>query len=343
MKLHGVLLVCVLTFQQAFGCTTFLLEAPAGPYFGKSYDWDQDHGALLVNPKGMHKVALGLRPGDKPHAWDSTYGSITFNQVARELPLAGINEAGLVVEIMVVGSQDPDPDERPTVNELQWIQLQLDSYATVKEVMENVDKVRISRIQANVHYLICDATSVCGAVEVLGKKFVKPWGEELPVKALANHPYATSLGYSKKFKGFGGDLPMPTTSFSTDRFVRAAMLAKSFNPAGTESAEQKAFSILESVKQDHSQWNVVYDIREREVAYRNVGTTEVRRASLKSADFTCKKEILGRDFKSDGNFTAFTAAKNRELLETTSSKHPLSGPAIEAILKYPESDSLKCL
>ena len=317
------------------------MDTPAGPYFGKSYDWDQDHGALLVNPKGLTKTALALKPGDKPHTWTATYGSLTFNQVARELPLAGINEAGLTVEIMVVGSQDPLPDQRFTVNELQWIQLQLDQYATVREVMENVESIRISRIQARVHYLICEESGVCGVVEVLNGKFVHPWGEDLPVRALANHPYQDSLTYIKKFTGFGGDGKIPATTYSLDRFARAASLAASFDPA-TEIAESKAFSILEAVKQEHSQWNVVYHLKAREVAYRNVGESAIRRVSLKDLDFSCRKKIFGRDFRSDGKFIPFTSAMNRELLEKTTSLHPLPGDALNQILSYPDSDSVKC-
>jgi len=325
------------SFQSAFACSTFLLEGPGKMYFGKSYDWDQGHGALLVNPRGLSKRALALHPTDKnPHVWESLYGSLTFNQVARELPLAGINEKGLTVEIMVVGSQDPDPDTRPTVNELQWIQYVLDRYESVKDVMEHLEEVRISRVQAQVHYLVCDVKGICGSVEVLGKKFVRHWGETMPVKALTNHPYSQLLDYLDKFVGFGGALAMPTSQHSMDRFARVAMLAK----AG-EATQDYAFSILKTVfTPHHSQWNVVYDLNNLSVAYKTNPDEKARHVEVKDLDFSCRKNVVARDLESD-KFTEFTPAKNAELLNETVKLHPLPPAAVTEILKYP--DSLSCL
>jgi choloylglycine hydrolase len=54
-----------------------------------------------------------------------------------------MNEAGLVVEIMwLKESEYPPPDEHPTVNELQWVQYQLDNFATVTEVAANAERLR---------------------------------------------------------------------------------------------------------------------------------------------------------------------------------------------------------
>src|SRR4051812_31849081 len=115
-------------------CTAFLLTTANGPLVGKCYDWHMGQGMVLVNKRGLAKRALPLAPGDRPAEWVSRHASVTFNQYGRELPNAGMNDAGLVVEILWLDSSAfPPPDARPTVNELQWIQYQLDNHATVAE------------------------------------------------------------------------------------------------------------------------------------------------------------------------------------------------------------------
>jgi len=52
-----------------------------------------------------------------------------------EFPLGGMNEAGLIVETMVLeDTQYPSPDSRPEVETLQWVQYQLDNFSTIEAV-----------------------------------------------------------------------------------------------------------------------------------------------------------------------------------------------------------------
>src|SRR5437660_3571671 len=85
-------------------CTTVMIPGSAEKIVAKSYDWDLGNGMALVNKRHVAKTALAALPGDHPAQWTSTYGSVTFNQHGRELPVSGMNEAGLVVEIMWLDS-----------------------------------------------------------------------------------------------------------------------------------------------------------------------------------------------------------------------------------------------
>ena len=68
---------------------------------------------------------------------------------AVSFPLGGMNEKGLVVEIMWLDSSEyPKPDGKPSVNELQWIQYQLDNFATVNDVLSAAAKIRVSKVYA---------------------------------------------------------------------------------------------------------------------------------------------------------------------------------------------------
>ena len=96
---------------------------------------------------------------EKPLSWISKYGSITFNQWGREFPSGGINDKGLVVvQTMYISTKYPDPDIRPSISELQWIQFQLDNFSTVQEVIYNDKFLRITNNSIPLHYIICDKT-----------------------------------------------------------------------------------------------------------------------------------------------------------------------------------------
>jgi penicillin V acylase-like amidase (Ntn superfamily) len=127
-----ILFVVFLRAQSvALSCTTFALGDDGARVVGKCYDWHMGQGLVVINKRGMAKRSMTLDPADRPATWRSRHASVTFNQYGVEMPNGGMNDAGLVVEVMWLDSSVlPPRDERPAVTELQWIQLQLDSYAT---------------------------------------------------------------------------------------------------------------------------------------------------------------------------------------------------------------------
>src|SRR5687768_1804223 len=183
-------------------CTTFLLGDPAtgGVVVGKSYDWHMGQGTVVVNKRGVAKRALTLDPRDRPAEWTSRYASITFNQYGREMPNGGMNEAGLVVEVMWLDDTRYEArDGRPAVGELQWIQMQLDRHATAAEVAAAAGEVRIFSAAARVHYLACDRGGECAAVDILEGKPQVTTG----ARALTNDAYRRSTAYLSRHQGFG--------------------------------------------------------------------------------------------------------------------------------------------
>jgi penicillin V acylase-like amidase (Ntn superfamily) len=61
-------------------CTTFLATHAGQPVFGKNYDYSENAGLVVSNPRGLQKTALALSASDSPAVWTSKYGSLTFNQ-----------------------------------------------------------------------------------------------------------------------------------------------------------------------------------------------------------------------------------------------------------------------
>ena len=92
-------------------CTTFCLDHGDRPVFGRNYDWTVEDGLVIINKRGVTKASTLGRL-----AWTSKYGSATFNQYGREFPIGGMNEAGLVVESMVLlETEYPLSDTRPGI------------------------------------------------------------------------------------------------------------------------------------------------------------------------------------------------------------------------------------
>ena len=254
-------LVCVawLAPPRAQACTA-VSATQGGPIaVAKTLDWDLGHGMLALNKQGVQKTSLTLNPADSPATWTSLYASLTFDQVGLEFPYEGMNEKGLSIDILWLdGSQYPAPDSRPAVNEVQWIQYQLDNAATLDEVVELNSKVRISPAYAQVHYFVCEHTGACGVFEYLNGNLVLHRGSNLPVPVLTNDFYDDSVGSLSQFTGFGGTHPIPQGSDSPGRFVRAASLLQKLPPSNVRDRVTALFDLLADVAAPSTQWSMVF-------------------------------------------------------------------------------------
>lgn len=263
MKVAALLLVLVSPIADA--CTTFCTQ----DLFGRNYDWNIGYGAVMVNKRGMSKSSAA---GGNAAKWVSRYGSLTFNQYGRDNPTGGMNEAGLVVELMWLNETSyPAPDKRPQLGGLEWIQFQLDTASTVAEVVTNAQRMRVSRKAAPLHFLVADAKGDAATIEFIGGKLVVHRGKSLPVRALANDPYSAALTHT-------------TGRFATARRGLA-------NATTTDAA----FDLLDRVAQPHTQWSIVYDLRGRRVTWRTKANRDPRTLALSSLDFGCTSPVRWLD------------------------------------------------
>jgi choloylglycine hydrolase len=281
------LLVVLSTAQQpARACTAFLQEDLLA---GKNYDWHLDQGLLIVNKKGIAKRALLLNPLEKAAEWVSKYGSVTFNQYGREMPNGGMNEAGLVIEtLMLPSTQNPTPDDRPAVT--AWVQYQLDNSGTVEEVIASDKAIRISQaMPMPIHFFVADAQGQAAVVEFIGGKLVAHAGEQLPHKLITNDSCDDSLSYLAQHAGFGGTRPIQQgQQGSLDRFVIAADRLKAYRPDGSKPAAIRyAFDTLAAVRQGKAtKWSIVHDLKNLEIHYKTERCSETRVVRLKDLDFS---------------------------------------------------------
>lgn len=315
--LSTLILLSVLT-ADAFACTTFCLKNNGEVLFGKNYDWMIGDGMIFVNKRGVEKSAFAAG-SDTPARWVSKIGSVTFNQYGKDNPSGGMNEAGLVIELMwLEDTQYPKPDSRPVVDVLEWIQYNLDLSANVSEVIKNTEAVRIAS-PVKLHYLVSDKAGNSATIEFLDGKLVAHTGESLAVSTLANDTYEKSLNYSKSTT-----TEKAKTESSFDRFTRAAEKSKEFGakPKTEAEAVSYAFEILANVAQKSStQWSIVYDQRRARIHFRTMQNPVVKTIDTRSFDYTCGSavKILDVNSKDAGDVTTkfadYTHQANRDLIE----------------------------
>jgi penicillin V acylase-like amidase (Ntn superfamily) len=263
--------------------------------------------------------------------------------------VGGINEAGLVVEVLLLPETVyPEPDTRPAISMLQWVQYQLDNFSSTREVIESDGRLRIlsSAMAPGMHYFVCDKTGHCASIEFLEGKQVVHTREEMPVKVLANSTYKLSFDRYRKTK----KKPVGRQNGFPTRFGKAADMVKSFNPKASTSSVAYAFEILKSVAQgSFTQWRIVYDIQSLTVYFMTTSNREIRRINLRSFDFSCTSPVKVLDINGDlsgdvsGAFVDYTEEINRIMIEDSFRNTPflatMPGDLLRELSRYPETNT----
>jgi len=330
-KFFAVLLGLLFSINQpCFPCSTFVLKDANGKYliFGRNWDHFTSKGLIIENKRNVIKTAL-LMPPDQPAQWVSKYGSITFNQIGKEFPYGGMNETGLVVEMMgLENTEYPGSDERPALMEIQWIQYQLDNYSTVEEVIQSNSQIRISQALSPLHFLVCDSSGNGAIIEFIDGKCVCHTGDELPVPALTNDTYDNCLNFLTAYQDFTYEEKVAHTSLeSKDRFVKIARRLEDFRSREIKPAIDYAFDILSSVSVGKvlgqcTAWSIVYDIKNFQIHFKTFENRNIRIIKFSDFDFDCSTPLkvldISQDLKGDvaGNYMEYTRVMNRILIHT---------------------------
>lgn len=273
----------------------------------KNYDWlpTHGHGALFVNKRGVAKQAQTLRTPNAAE-WVSRHASVTFSQMGIDFPWSGMNEAGLVVELLRLKDTEhgSEKDPRPAVNETQWIQYQLDNFSTVAEVLENADRLRVEQAFLDVHYLVCDRTGECGNVAYLKGRLVTHSGPAFDPFLVTNSPVSDTLDY------WNGREPRPESGAISDSFEERESFFRWLKAADwLDSREQSeleamdfAFDLLSKIEMGsvhRTQWALVYDTSKLEVRFRTRGRAAIKIYALAGMDLECASGARMLDMEQD--------------------------------------------
>jgi penicillin V acylase-like amidase (Ntn superfamily) len=295
-------------------CSTFCVHLAGGKYFGRNYDFEIGDGMVMVNPSGLRKQGFEAR-GPR---WTARFGSVTFNQFGRDQPMGGMNERSLVVELMWLdGTRYPAPDARLPLGVLEWIQYQLDTAATVQDVLDSHAAVRI-RGGAPLHYLVSDGAGRAATVEFIDGRLVAHSDAALPVRVLTNTPYREALAYLSRGHG-----QMPAGPGSNERFARAALQIAALKAHGTADPIGALFTVLDDVAQANTRWSIVYDQTKRVIHFRTDTHRARRHVAFDDLEFGCAAgaRLLDIDTKVAGDvakkFKPYTAAANLAFITRT--------------------------
>jgi penicillin V acylase-like amidase (Ntn superfamily) len=348
-KFFVFILIYLAALSSPSACTTFFINKNGQLVFGRNYDWITGAGMVCTNLRGLQKTSMKTEDG-KTIDWVSKYGSISFNQYGKEFPTGGMNEKGLVVELMWLdGTKYPGPDARPAIGVLQWIQYQLDCNATVYDVIATDKNLRIISKGTPLHYLVADAGGNVATIEFLNGKMVVHKGKELPFPVLTNSTYDQSI---QQTKGTAGNRSLMRRDNSIDRFAKACSMVQQFQLQNINTpVVDYAFSILDKVSQnDWTKWSIVYDITNKKISFKSHGFTTIKTVSFSSFDFTCMSESkmfnINQNLKGEvsASFKNFSIADSKPILEAAvhESKSQVTIPenAKEAILNY--TKEIKC-
>ena len=285
--------------------------------FGRNYDWITDAGMVCTNLRGLSKTSMRTENGETI-SWVSQYGSITFNQYGKEFPTGGMNEKGLVVELMWLDeTKYPANDNRPAIGVLQWVQFQLDNCATIDEVIATDKKLRISATGTTpLHYLVADAHGSVATIEFLNGNMIIHKGSDLPFTVLTNNTYDESVKAYKNSSASGNN--------SLERFTQACNMIRQLNSDNnTKPVIDYAFDILVKVAQgNYTKWSIVYDITNRTIQFKTNRFKQVKALSFSSFDFSCNATAKVWDMNQAASgsisnlFENFDTAINKRIVET---------------------------
>lgn len=345
-KIIQVIVLSLIT-NVILACTTFSFADKNGNIvLGRNFDFPVGTGHIEINKRNMRKIAF-IKPPEKALEWISKYGSITFNQIGKEFPYGGINEAGLVIEQMwLQETVYPQLDERYGLSALQWIQYQLDNFKSVTDVINSDSLVRISFTSvSSLHFLVADAEGNLATIEYIDGKMIVHQGGNLPYPVLANCTYEHSLKYKESIDKNENKQFNDWTINSSGRFTKAASLIEDYS--NEKNIVDFSFDILDSVAQQNgTQWSIVYDITNMSTYFKTSANPCIQKLEMTDFDFSCDSKNIFADISDTitgtDDFQEYSYQANFKLQEYVVSnvgflRTTVPAEAIVAAAKYPET------
>jgi penicillin V acylase-like amidase (Ntn superfamily) len=272
----------------------------------RNMDWLEDMKSnMWVFPRGIARDGLADQNALK---WTSRYGSIITS--AYDIGTSdGMNEQGLAAHLLWLSASNYGIRDNsiPGLAISLWAQFFLDSFATVKEAVSFVQThpfqiltaiVGTSRQIAACHLMIEDATGDAAIFEYPDGKPKIHHGRQYSV--MANDPlFDQQLLRLKQYQGFGGDQPLPGTTESADRFVRAAYYLKHLpKPTNTREAIAGVLSVERNVAQPFgtpdpahpdisaTRWRTVCDLTDKVYYFESTTSPNIIWVKLDKLEFS---------------------------------------------------------
>jgi len=269
----------VFAASTAPACSVFVLDSRGQLVLGFNENIPPTPGLIATNRRGVTKTSVSWQAlsttekVDGPvEVWTSKHGSVTFTSLGREFPLYGLNEAGLFIVELGLPAENPVDPARPKMFWAQWIQMQLDKYATAEEVVKAAPTGPIPEWWPNglsSHLFVADKTGATAVIALVDHKFKIFTGRQMPVKALCNTYYPTEIQTLRKYKRELAETPGKAVELRTDtRFIKGTLLLETYDLEEQAPAVPSMWKVIDSVWQ--GEWQTVVDFKAMEIQFRGV-------------------------------------------------------------------------
>jgi penicillin V acylase-like amidase (Ntn superfamily) len=209
-----------------------------------------DHAQIVFSPEGTARDGMPGTVGSLK--WTSRYAMVAVLSFGATIT-DGMNEKGLSVQSLWLDATEYEKsDDRPVVSYNHWVEFMLDNFQTVNEALGSLATFRlvpetIHDAIAPLHFCLEDASGDSAIIEYVNGKMAVYHGHEYTV--MTNEPtLPEQLANLKRYRLFGGDLPMPGDVDPVSRFVRASSYLKTLpKPQDDLEAVAGIYSVIRTV------------------------------------------------------------------------------------------------
>ncbi|MBN2735862.1 MAG: linear amide C-N hydrolase [Spirochaetales bacterium] len=311
--LISLFVLCAISVPTSLdACSNFFFNKNGHALFAHNNDWVSGEGMIVINKRHVQKWGFQVK-NDPEFMWTSRYGSISLNFEGREITGRGINEAGLVIFEAALGETQQPGGDLPFLSVAQWVQYQLDTSATVEDVIASHKVVRIWPDDMQSHFMILDKFGTVAVIEWLEGKMVVYKGDTLPIPVLVNSTYESCITQ--------GDDP-------TGRFKTITDALAAYDHRAAKNSLDYVYSILKDVSDKfpppvQTMTSVVFDLHARRLYLSTPQNRQIRYLDMKDFDFSCQSPVLVLDLNGSGSgnvrsaFIPYTTEYNSMMVRRT--------------------------
>ncbi|MDR9828649.1 choloylglycine hydrolase family protein [Vibrio sp. FNV 38] len=176
------MLIPALHFGGAVACTSIALQANDGSVvYGRTMEWGAFdlNSRVAIVPQG-HQFQASTPEGENGMKWQAKYGVVALDALEKDYLTDGMNEKGLIVGVLYLPGfaqfQEYDASQADkTISELELANYLLTSFATIDEVKDGLEEIRVvgtpepalGGIVAPIHLTIIEPSGKAIVVEYL--------------------------------------------------------------------------------------------------------------------------------------------------------------------------------
>ena len=349
--------------QVSSECSCFSLKSADTVVFCRNHDAVLSNCLIVFNPRNVYKEGFEFEAEVSPK-WTAKYSSITFSVLGVGFAVSGMNEKGLAVGHMGFSEAKYQPkDERPVVDQIQFITYMLDNCANTSEVISTAEKVRISdESTTREHYFVCDAQGNTAILEHIQGKLVIYKNETMPFTILSNDNYEKSLKYLEDYQGFGGNNIIPERNFGVKEIMAiGCSYLENYEASPKNNIISSSFELLNNIgfnkypppdsanvdENYGTQFTTVFDLKNQTIYFKTKSNTAIRIINLNKFQSECPSPIMMLEAETESTgivnslFENYSKEKNLKFVNARLRKSGYPNEIIEFLASYPESNKCK--